>query len=191
MAIVSRLQAENATENAHIFVATGKGPARGVKLAATWSLTTYSITGRHSWSSSLTMPTIPGLPNVTQPQTRSGPTSPAASHHPSSRPPSPPSFQRNRLSVSVPNIVGLARADPLQPSSCPLEIRLSSDVVVLRGTGTQTTGLTGSVILHLAGATAIKGVGLRLLAKAKVALPLSEPCVSQWSLPVQRLLSVC
>lgn len=126
---------------------------------------------------------MPGLPFVTQPRMRSGPTSPTTSRHSGSRPPSPTSFQRNRLSVSVPNIVGLARADPLQ---CPLEIRLSSDVVVLRGTGTQTTepaGLTGSVILHLASATAIKGVGLRLLAKAKVALPLGEGCVSQWSHP--------
>ncbi len=35
MANVSRLQAENATENAHIFVAAGKGPARAMGLAAT------------------------------------------------------------------------------------------------------------------------------------------------------------
>jgi hypothetical protein len=135
------------------------------------------------------MPTMPGFHFVAQPRMRSGPTSPTtsppASHHP--RPPSPAPFQRSRLSVSAPNIAGLARADPLPlPSSCPLEIRLSSDTIVLRGISTQTTELahlTGSVILHLADATAIRGVGLRLLAKAKVALPLSEGCASQWSLP--------
>ena len=135
------------------------------------------------------MPTIPGLP-FSEP---TSPTSPTTSHHLTSRPPSPTSFQRNRLSASVPNIAGLARADPLQPSSCPLEIRLSSDVVVLRCTGNQTTepaSLTGSVILHLAGATAIKGVGLKLLAKAKVALPLNERCGSQRALP-STTLTVC
>jgi len=99
-----------------------------------------------------------------------------------SRPSSPTLFQRSRLSISAPNIAGLARAAPLPPpSSCPLEIRLSSDTVVLRGTGTQIepARLTGSVILHLADATAIRGVELRLLAKAKVAPPLSDGYASQ------------
>lgn len=138
------------------------------------------------------MPTVPSHPFVTQPRVRSGPTSPTTPHHLTLGPPSPTSFQRNRLSASVPNIVGLARTDPLQPSSCPLEIRLSSDVVVLRCTGqtTEPASLTGSVVLYLAGATAIKGVGLRLQAKAKVALPLNDGCGSQRSLP-SATLTVC
>lgn len=102
----------------------------------------------------------------------SGPTSPTHSSY--SRSSSPTPFERGRLSVSAPNIAALARSDPppLLPP-CPLEIQLSSDTVVLRSTGTEaeTTHLTGSVILHLPSATDIKGVGLRLLATARVAPP--------------------
>lgn len=130
------------------------------------NLVSYHISHRYhgcSCSSSLAMPSFF---LATRPRSR-----------PTTRPSSPAPFQRNRLSASAPNIPALARADPL-PASCPLEIRLSSDTVVLRGTGTQTVPaqLTGSVILHLADATAVKGVGLRLLATAKVDLPLSEGC---------------
>ena len=87
---------------------------------------------------------------------------------------SPTPFERSRISVSAPNIATLARAGPPPPPSS-LEIQLSSDTAILRGTGaeTETAYLTGSVVLHLPDATAIKGVELRLLATARVSAP---PC---------------
>jgi hypothetical protein len=97
--------------------------------------------------------------------------------------------------VSAPNIAALGRADPLPlPSLYPLEILLSSDTLVLRGTGTETEPalLRGSVVLYLADATAIKDVGLRLRATAKVAAPLNEGCASRDGLYlIQRSKSTC
>ena len=108
---------------------------------------------------------------------RSRPNTPASSRAPSHAPesslplpplplPSLPLPEPHHLTDDMPN---------------PLEIIIPSDTIVLRGTGTHTepTILSGSVVLNLPEAMALKSLSLVLRGKSRIAAPAGwDRCVS-------------